>query len=84
MVVSAFQAAARPRLITKGGNYTNKRSSEGKFEREALQVIAFPWRAYTPSSEGPHLAPWYEGAVPVVERLRKRHVEGLAQRLLYI
>jgi hypothetical protein len=40
MLVSAFQAAARPRLITKGANYTNRRSSERKFVREALQVIA--------------------------------------------
>ena len=40
LLVSAFQAAARPRLITKGSNYTNRRSSEGKFVREALQVIA--------------------------------------------
>lgn len=40
ILVSAFQAASRPRLITKGANYTNKRSSEGKFVREALQVIA--------------------------------------------
>jgi hypothetical protein len=40
MLVSAFQSAIRPRLITKGANYTNKRSSERKFVREALQVIA--------------------------------------------
>jgi hypothetical protein len=40
MLVSAFQAASRPRLITKGVNYTNKRSPERKLVRGSLQAIA--------------------------------------------
>jgi hypothetical protein len=39
-LVSAFQAAARPRLISKGAKYKSKRSAEFKFVREGLQFVA--------------------------------------------
>ena len=40
MIVSALQVVSRRRLITKGANYSNKRSSERKLVREVLQVLA--------------------------------------------
>lgn len=40
LVVSAAQAASRPRLISKSADYTKRRSSERKFVREVLQVVA--------------------------------------------
>jgi Family of unknown function (DUF5677) len=40
MIVSALQAVSRKRLISKGVNYTNKRSSERRLVSHALKVIA--------------------------------------------
>jgi hypothetical protein len=46
MIVSAAQAVTRSRLISKGSNYGNKRSSEGKLVRLALKAIPAGMKAH--------------------------------------